>query len=145
MTNRERKINDCYHISNFIEILTKYFNLSEPYMEESTLNFVRNERYMIIKTDIEMNVKYFDDYLVNEIMLKTWNNGFNHLQSYIHIDYCSGIGYRLTVSYPDQREKYFYHQIDKDDVLKEIFNFYIKIYPEHKNKFRSYVLNEILD
>mgnify|MGYP007070701849 CR=1 FL=1 len=59
MTNRERKINDCYHISNFIEILSKYFKLSEPYMEKSTLDFVRNERYMLIKTDIEMNVKFY--------------------------------------------------------------------------------------
>ena len=144
MTNRERKINDCYHISNFIEILSKYFKLSEPYMEKSTLDFVRNERYMLIKTDIEMNVKYFDDRLVNEITLKTWNNGFGQ-QSYIHIDYCSGMGYRLTLSYPELREKYFYHPIKKDDVLKEIFNFYMKIYPEHKNKFRSYIPNEILD
>lgn len=143
--SKEQKIKDCYNISDFIEILTKYFNLSEPYMEKSTLDFVHNERYMLIKTDIEMNVKYFDDRLVNEITLKTWNNGFGHQQSYIHIDYCSGMGYRLTLSYPEQREKYFYHPIKKDDVLKEIFNFYMKIYPEHKNKFRSYILSDILD
>jgi len=144
MTNRERKINDCYHISNFIEILSKYFKLGYSYMEKSSLDFVHNEKYVLIDTDIEMNVKYFDDRLVNEIVLKTWNNGFDHQQSYLHISYYSG-RYRLTLSYPEEREKYFYHQIEKEDVLKEIFNFYMKIYPEHKNKFRSYVLNEILD
>jgi len=113
-------------------------------MEKSSLDFVHNEKYVLIDTDIEMNVKYFDDRLVNEIVLKTWNNGFDHQQSYLHISYYSG-RYRLTLSYPEEREKYFYHQIEKEDVLKEIFNFYMKIYPKQKNKFRSYVLNEILD
>ena len=80
MTNRERKINDCYHISNFIEILSKYFKLGYSYMEKSSLDFVHNEKYVLIDTDIEMNVKYFDDRLVNEIVLKTWNNGFDHQQ-----------------------------------------------------------------